>query len=92
MTRTSSLVSFFLSGSVLDEFLFPVWILVGSREFFLGWADPPDLRGILGDGAVAGELPGGGDVHQSLPVPRFRVLQTRRYLSDLLREKGRVLR
>ena len=33
-----------------------------GRELELGWLASPDVSGVLGDGAVARELPGGGDV------------------------------
>lgn len=51
---------------------------VGRRDLRGRRFDPPDLAGVLGDGPVAGELSGCGDVTDHHPGPLFGVLKGNR--------------
>lgn len=52
------------------KFLFVIW----SGEFFQSRLHPPDLTGVLGDGAIAGELATASNVVNHLLGPFFGVL------------------
>lgn len=49
--------------------------VIGSGDLLQAGLHAPDLPGILGDGAVAGEFTTAGDVVDHHLGPRFRVLQ-----------------
>lgn len=51
--------------------------IVWSSDLLQTGLDPPDLPGILGDGAVAGEFTAASDVMDHLLGPLFGVLSTK---------------
>lgn len=55
------------------KFLFVIW----SGKFFQRRLHPPDLTGVLGDGAIAGELATASNVVNRLLGPFFGVLMWR---------------
>lgn len=52
------------------KLLFVIW----TGQFFQRGLHAPDLAGVLGDGAIAGELPTAGNIVNRLLGPFFGVL------------------
>lgn len=64
--------------------------LVGGRDLLAGGLDPPDLAGVLGDGAVAGELSGSPNVPDHLLCPLLGVLR-KASNKEIERRKGNAI-
>lgn len=50
-------------------------LVIGRGEFLKRGLHAPDLTGVLGDGAIAGELAASGDIVDHLLGPFLRVLR-----------------
>lgn len=72
-----------VDGSLLVQLQGPRCFLDGfarltrGRDLQVGGFHPPDLPGVIGDGAIAGELSGGGNVLDHHPGPFFWILRVR---------------